>query len=40
MEPLSEKIIGGEILPDSVVKVDRLGEGLTMYSLNGEPATV
>ena len=40
LEPLSEKIIGGEILPDSVVKVDRLGDGLTMYSLNGEPATV
>ena len=36
LEPLSEKIIGGEILPDSIVRVDALGEGLTMYALKSE----
>ena len=40
LEPLSEKLIGGEIMPDSIVKVDRLGDGLQMYSLKSEPATV
>lgn len=40
LEPLSEKIIAGEILPNSIVKVDRLGDSLQMYSLKDEPARV
>lgn len=40
LEPLSEKIIAGEIQPHSVVKVDRLGSALQMYSLKEHTATV
>ncbi len=40
LEPLSEKIIGGEIPTDSTVRVERLGDSLTMYALKTEPAQV
>ena len=40
LEPLSEKIIGGEILPDSTVRVERLGDGLSMIALKTEPIGV
>ena len=39
LEPLSEKIIAGEIPHDSVVRVERLGDGLTMLALK-TPASV
>jgi len=36
LEPLSEKLIAGEIMPDSTVRVERLGDGLTMFSVKTE----
>ncbi len=36
LEPLSEKIIGGEIPHDSTVRVERLGDGLSMFALKAE----
>ena len=40
LEPLSEKIIGGEIPHDSVVRVERLGDKLSIFALKTEPASV
>ncbi len=40
LEPLSEKIIAGEIPLDSVVRVERLGEGLQIFALKTEIAQV
>ena len=37
LEPLSEKIISGEIPHDSVVRVERLGEKLSMIAIKTEP---
>jgi ATP-dependent Clp protease ATP-binding subunit ClpB len=39
LEPLSEKIIGGEIPPESVVRVERLGDGLSIFALRTDHAT-
>lgn len=40
LEPLSEKLIAGEILPDSTVRVEREGDVLKMFSIKvEEPAT-
>lgn len=39
LEPLSEKIIGGEIPADATVRVERLGDTLTLLALK-TPATV
>jgi ATP-dependent Clp protease ATP-binding subunit ClpB len=36
LEPLSEKLIAGEILTNSTVRVERLGDGLQMYGLKTE----
>jgi ATP-dependent Clp protease ATP-binding subunit ClpB len=36
LEPLSEKLIAGEITPDSTVSVERLGDRLTMFSVKTE----
>jgi ATP-dependent Clp protease ATP-binding subunit ClpB len=40
LEPLSEKIISGEIPPDSLVRVERLGDKLSIFALKTEPAHV
>lgn len=40
LEPLSEKIIAGEIPLDSVVRVERLGEGLQIFALKTETSSV
>ena len=36
LEPLSEKLIAGEILPDSTVRVEREGDVLKMFSIKVE----
>jgi ATP-dependent Clp protease ATP-binding subunit ClpB len=40
LEPLSEKIIAGEIPSDSVVRVERLGDRLTLFALKTETAQI
>ena len=38
LEPLSEKIICGEIPHDSTVRVERLGDTLSIFAVKTEPA--
>ncbi len=40
LEPLSEKLIAGEISHDSIVRVERLGDKLSMIAIKTEPANV
>lgn len=40
LEPLSEKIIAGEVQPDSMVRVERLGDHLSLIAMKTEPASV
>lgn len=40
LEPLSEKLIAGEIVNDSLIRVERLGDRLSLIALKTEPASV